>query len=271
MNNMRAFLSLIVLTVLLFSCAAPCPDETPVAETTITPKAEYTVQAIIYQQYASEYKALCYQAYNMAASSLKSKLKGVEKPAIITDLDETVVDNSYYNAWLIDNNELYTGDTWKKWTAESKATAIPGSVDFFNWADSMGVTIFYVSNRKVGEHDATVKNMQALGYPQLDSTHFFLKTTTSGKEERRQAIYDQGYDVLLYLGDNLNDFEAGFEKLGNEERNALTAEKKDLFGDTYIVFPNVMYGEWEGALYNFDRSLSPEQCDSIRKASLKAF
>lgn len=272
MNNMRTLLSLFVLNVLLFSCAAPCPDEVPLAQVPETPKAEYTVQAIIYQQYASEYKALCYQAYNAAELSIKTKLaEGIDKPAIITDLDETVVDNSYYNAWLVNNNELYTGDTWKKWTAVSKATAVPGSVEFFNWADSLGVTIFYVSNRKVDELDATVKNMQTLGYPQLDSTHFFLKTTTSGKEERRQAIYEQSYNVLLYLGDNLNDFEEGFEKLGNEERSALTAEKSDLFGDKYIVFPNIMYGEWEGALYNFDRSLTPEQCDSIRKASLKGF
>lgn len=267
----RTLLPLTIVLSLLASCAAPCPDVPPVAKPSTTPKAEYTLQAIIYQQYASEYKALCYQAYNAATVSLNSKLAGVKKPAIITDLDETVVDNSYYNAWLINNNELYTGDTWKKWTAESKATAIPGSVEFFNWADSMGITIFYLSNRKVDEHDATVKNMQALGYPQLDSTHFFLKTTTSGKEERRQAIYSQGYEVLLYLGDNLNDFDEGFEKLDNEKRSALTAEKKDLFGDKYIVFPNIMYGEWEGALYNFDRSLTPEQCDSIRKASLKAF
>lgn len=272
MNFSRAFFLSIISVALLVSCAAPCPDLATEPDVEAKPLSEYTVQAIIYQQYASEYKALCYQAYNAAELSLKAKLaEGVDKPAIITDLDETVVDNSYYNAWLVNNNELYTSDTWKKWTAESKATAVPGSVAFFNWADSMGVTIFYVSNRKVDEHDATVKNMQALGYPQLDSTHFFLKTTTSGKEERRQTIYAQGYNVLLYLGDNLNDFEAGFEKLGNEERSSLTAEKKDLFGDRYIVFPNIMYGEWEGALYNFDRSLTPEQSDSIRKASLKGF
>lgn len=242
---------------------APCPSPNP---------TNYSTLAVLYHQFAAEYRALCYQTYNTAAVQLQNKLQAhPAKPAIILDLDETVVDNSYYNAWLIGKGLSYTKDTWKQWTAQQKATAVPGSLAFLKLADSLGVTIFYVSNRGVDEQAATVANMEALGYPQLDSTHFYLKTTTSGKEERRQAIYEQGFDVLLYFGDNLNDFDAGFEKGTPDSRFVLTDSLQHRFGVDYFVTPNAMYGEWEVSLYNYNYALSPEERDSIRMSVLKGF
>jgi 5'-nucleotidase (lipoprotein e(P4) family) len=272
MNPVR--FALLAVVFVAASCAQPTPA--PVAE--VTPantynNAEYYVQAILYHQFGSEYRALCYQAYNLATERLLAKIKANPKGklAIITDLDETVVDNSYYNAWLVSQGSGYNPETWKEWTAQRKATIVPGSKAFFDLADSLGVTIFYVSNRGVDEYDATLANLQALGLPQLDSSHFYLKTTTSGKEERRQAIYAQGYEVALYLGDNLNDFAKDFEKQNNERRHELTDSLKDKFGAEYIVLPNAIYGEWEVALYNYDHQLSPAQKDSIRKSVLKAY
>lgn len=265
-----------VLAITFASCNQPTPAPAPTvvaAPTNTYNDAEYNVQAILYHQFGSEYRALCYQAYNLAAERLKTKVKANPKGklAIITDLDETVVDNSYYNAWLVSQGALYTPDTWKQWTAQRKATIVPGSKAFFDLADSLGVTIFYVSNRGVDEYEATLANMQALGLPQLDSTHFYLKTTTSGKEERRQAIIAQGYNVVMLLGDNLNDFAKDFEKQHNERRHELTDSLEARFGNDYIVLPNAIYGEWEVALYNYDHKLTPVQKDSIRKSVLKGF
>lgn len=261
---------LLPLLFLFVACQSP-KTETPAPVSTKNP-ADYSTLAVLYHQYAAEYRALCYQAYNVAAIQLQNKLAAKPaKPAIVLDLDETVVDNSYYNAWLIGEGRSYTTDTWKQWTAEKKATAVPGSQQFLKLADSLGVTIFYVSNRAVDEYQATLENMQALGYPQLDSSHFYLKTTTSGKEERRQAIYSQGYNVLLYFGDNLNDFDAGFEKGTADDRFALTNSLQTRFGTDYIVTPNAMYGEWEVTLYNYNHSLTAEQKDSIRQSVLKGF
>jgi predicted secreted acid phosphatase len=52
---------------------------------------------VLWQQTAAEYRALCYQAFNIAALRLneisKKKLRK-QKLAIITDLDETILDNS---------------------------------------------------------------------------------------------------------------------------------------------------------------------------------
>lgn len=267
-------LSFCVLTILSCSYQNPTPvrDESNVTINKYN-DAEYGVQAILYHQFGSEYRALCYQSYNLAAEKLLAKVKAnpSAKLAIITDLDETVVDNSYYNAWLVNEGAMYTPETWKQWTSQRKATLVPGSKDFFKLADSLGVTIFYVSNRSVDEYEATLANLRTLDLPQLDSTHFYLKTNTSGKEARRQSIYDRGYEVIMFLGDNLNDFSQAFEKQNNEKRNQLTDSLEAKFGNEYIVLPNAIYGEWEVALYNYDHSYTPAQRDSIRKSVLRSF
>ncbi|CAN5333424.1 5'-nucleotidase, lipoprotein e(P4) family [soil metagenome] len=268
-------LSLAALLVLINSCGQP-PAPKPAATTEITADshykdAEYTVQAILYHQFGSEYRALCYQAYNLATERLLAKVKANPKGklAIITDLDETVVDNSYYNTKLVNEGAMYTPETWKQWTAQKKATLIPGSLEFFKMADSLEVTIFYISNRGTDEYAPTLANLEELGLPQLDSSHFYLKTTTSGKEDRRQAVSALGYTVVMLLGDNLNDFSNAFEKQNNERRQAVTDSLKARFGKDYIVFPNAIYGEWEVALYDYNHKLTNIQKDSIRKSVLK--
>ena len=47
-------------------------------------------------------------------------------------------------------------------------------------------------------------------------------------------------DVLLWVGDNINDFPDQTQALRNEPESAFTA-----FGTRFIVMPNPMYGSWE--------------------------
>ncbi|HNB62877.1 MAG TPA: HAD family acid phosphatase, partial [Saprospiraceae bacterium] len=56
------------------------------------------VYSAVWQQNAGEFKALCYQAYNAARQMVdQEKAKPHSKPlAIITDVDETILDNSPY-------------------------------------------------------------------------------------------------------------------------------------------------------------------------------
>lgn len=250
-----------------------------------SPTQEYLVGATLFVQTAAEYRALCYQAYSLAEQRLHEHLHAWEAdhgarsgrptgagkagPAIVTDLDETVLDNSAYTAWQIENEKPYTPETWAEWTALAQAPLVPGAADFLHLADSLGVQIFYVSNRKQNERPATISNMAELGLPQLDTTHFFLKTTTSDKTERREKIEALGYDVLLYLGDNLGDFDARWDK----QPAAVRAERADAaradFGSRFIVFPNPLYGSWEGALYGYDWGLSMAQRNAARREALQ--
>jgi 5'-nucleotidase (lipoprotein e(P4) family) len=214
---------------------------------------------VLWQQHAAEYRALCYQAFNFATCRLyEKKLKKNRRYAIITDVDETVLDNSYYEAKNLKENKEFESSTWKSWTSSSGATAVPGALEFLKLAHTKGVSIFYISNRDTTEVRSTVANLKMLGFPDADAGHMLFMMKISSKEERRQAVM-KDYEVIMMLGDNLNDFASVFEKKDNSTRNAETDKLKNDWGKTFIVIPNAIYGEWENALYDYSRTLRPAE------------
>ena len=230
---------------------------------------------VLYQQTAAEYRALCYQAFNMAALRLneipKRKFRK-QKLAIITDLDETVLDNSYVEAQLIKEGKEFSNAMWKNWTDKAAATEVPGAVEFFKKAKQRGATIFYISNRDSSALQSTLDNLIKLGLPDADLAHIMLQgKSSSSKEARRQAVAAK-YNVIMLLGDNLIDFMNVFEKGSVDDRFAQTDQRKEEWGKKFIVLPNSIYGEWENALYNYERGkLTEAQRDAMRKALLKGF
>ena len=236
---------------------------------------EHSVQSVLWQQHAAEYKALCYQAFNIAKIQLDQVLlqsKNGGKPyAIITDIDETLIDNSPYNAKMIETDKDYAKEDWIEWGLLKKATAVPGAVEFLNYAESKGVPTFYISNRYLIQAAETKENLKRLGFPNIDDSHFLLRDKTSGKEERRQIVLDQ-YNVIIYLGDNLSDFDEVFDKKGTNERNDIAESLRSNFGTAFIVLPNPMYDDWETqGLYEGKYDWSPMQKDSIRRANLRSY
>lgn len=257
------------LSVLLSACQ-PQSEEITKAQEPQIPSQEYLVAATLWVQHSAEYRALCYQAYEWAGLRLHSILQNApSQPAVILDLDETVLDNSAFTGWQIENDEPFSYDSWAKWTAFAEALEVPGAGDFLRLADSLGVTLFYVSNRDTSALQETIQNMERFNMPQLKPEHFLLKTNTSGKEDRRAEIEGRGYEVVLLIGDNLGDFHEKWDKADTATRQRLTNESRSRFGQDYIVLPNPIYGTWEGALYNFDRSLNDSERDAHRKKALR--
>jgi 5'-nucleotidase (lipoprotein e(P4) family) len=228
---------------------------------------------VLWQQTAAEYRALCYQAFNIAMLRLneipKNKLKkgGL---AIITDLDETILDNSYVYGQLIKNGKDYSAAAWKEWTEKSSATGVPGSVDFLQKAHEKGITVFYISNRDTSELRSTLVNLKRLQLPNADMAHLLFLSNTSSKEARRQIVMGK-YNVAMLLGDNLNDFMQVFEKRPIEERNAEVDKTREQWGKKFIVLPNATYGEWENALYDYEKTASPQQRENKRNKLLKGY
>lgn len=200
----------------------------------------------LYQQHAAEYKALAFQAYNIAQLRLDQqlKLKSKKPLAIITDIDETVLDNSPYFVALAKQGEAYSDSSWVKWTALIKCDTVPGSVRFLKYAASKGVTVFYITNRFEQERSATLKNLNKWNLPQADGAHLFLMSEDDSKEQRRLQVENK-YDIALLLGDSMGDFDKFFDHLTDNERTVHTQQKAGLFGDRFIVLPNAMYGAWE--------------------------
>src|ERR1700753_1446625 len=141
------------------------------------------VWALLYQQRAAEYKALCFQAYNIARLRIDEAVRQHHtKPlAVVTDIDETLLDNSPYDAARAVNNLDFYATTWKQWTAKAECDTVPGAPSFFKYAASKGVKVFYVTNRDEDERAGTLKNLQRSLLPYTDDAHLLLKQQVSSK------------------------------------------------------------------------------------------
>ncbi|TKK70984.1 5'-nucleotidase, lipoprotein e(P4) family [Ilyomonas limi] len=206
----------------------------------------------LYQQKAAEYKALTIQAYNIAREKLDAYLQQQSnKPiAVITDIDETILDNSpnaVHDALL---GKTYSDSSWIAWSKRVEADTVPGAPAFFKYAASKNVAVFYISNRLTQELTQTIANLQKYNMPYADAAHVLLKTTTSNKDERRASV-TANYNVVLYFGDNLGDFTGVFDKQSTEIRDSLVHQHAAGFGNRFIVLPNPVYGEWVSALYHY--------------------
>jgi len=239
---------------------------------------EYQAGATLWMQKAGEYRALAYQAFNLARWQLDAdfdkktvkKLPKIEqkKPrAVMVDIDETVLDNSPSQAYGIKNRLPFSPKDWYAWGEMRKAKAIPGAVDFVNYANSKGVKVFFVSNRDEVQKQATMDNLKSVGFADVTVDNVLLRNKDSSKEARRQIIL-QKYRIVFFMGDNLDDHSNVFERKSIADRFAEVDKAKDLFGKRYILLPNAMYGTWENAIYEY-KSLSDAQKTEKRVNALE--
>lgn len=254
-----------VLCILIFGCSTHV-NKTEVKE---DPQCSTLIQgklfASIFMQKAAEYRALCYQAYNIARFRIDNYKPQSDKPlAIITDLDETTLDNSPYQVRECLMGKDYEPVSWAEWTSRGIADTLAGSVSFFNHAASKGVVTFYVTNRDKKDYEGTLQNLRHYGFPYADSAHLIIRQNVSSKEVRRVKIAEE-YEIAMLIGDNLSDFSSLFDAKTMAERKQNTDAVSALFGDRYIMLPNTTYGDWETALYG-KRGLTIPQRDSIIRA-----
>ncbi|MBL7904253.1 MAG: 5'-nucleotidase, lipoprotein e(P4) family [Bacteroidales bacterium] len=277
---------LLLVLVLVFSCKPKqnVPDRkalnggstlseiSPDSSAGISLRNEYMVLATLYQQTAGEYRALCYQAYNIGRLMLDKDLadKTIDKHRVIVlDVDETVLDNSPFQAKCILEGTSYPVN-WDEWCNLAMAGAVPGALDFLAYAKANGLSIYYVTNRKNHLKEVTIANLKQLGFPDADTDHVIMRTDENSKEPRRLGISERNHISLLF-GDNLNDFSDIFEKNDNSLRNKAVDSVKKAFGQRFIVLPNAMYGDWESAIYQ-DRSKESDSVKfQLRRGALRSF
>ena len=254
------------------------------AKKDITELKEQNIMSVLYQQTAAERLAGSLQTFrsakqaldNALADSSWSALPGQDvqgkRPAIIVDVDETVLDNTAYEARMILDGTKYP-EGWINWGKEAVATEVPGAKDFLNYAASKGVTIFYVTNRVIELKESTKKNLTKLDIPWDQGIDTVLmrgqNNWDSNKGPRRELIGEK-YRVLLMVGDNLGDFvDAKDNNLSPKQRKEIVRAYSDYWGVKWFMIQNIAYGDWEGALYNFDYSLSPDEVNNARLENLK--
>lgn len=267
--------------VLLASAAAPAQP----------PAVMDTLNAAAWVQTSAEYRASALQAWRSARAALPRALKdkrwtaALEQtgdprklpPALIVDIDETVLDNSPAQArFLLEGNGRFSFPIWMKWTSERRAQPVPGAREFLLEAAARGVTVFYVTNRAASEAADTLANLTGAGFPVLAKTAAGIgdavlllgeqPSWTSDKSSRRAAIAAR-YRILFLCGDDLNDFFSA--RLTPAERLEKARARDAWWGERWIILPNPMYGSWEDALYGFDRMLPPAAVQKRKLESLR--
>jgi 5'-nucleotidase (lipoprotein e(P4) family) len=233
---------------------------------------EHLVLATLWFQNSPEMEALYYQGFNIAKERVLefSSEKGLKPKAVVVDLDETMINNSPFQGKMIESGKPFTSDFWNEWSALASAQAMPGAIEFTHFCDSLNVEVFYISNRSVSELESTMKNLEKLDFAFVKAENFLLKEAESGKEPRRLKI-SENYDIVLLLGDNLNDFSNVFENRGDDWGVSIVNTYKNQLGKRFILFPNPLYGEWEKTIYEHKKNLTEEERFKLRRKALKTF
>lgn len=229
-------------------------------------ESDYRFGAVTWMQRSAEYRLLTEQTYryalyqltvgvhdrNWSADELQVDSGDFrdKPPAIILDLDETVLDNSAYNARNILNSKSFTTESWNAWCKEAKADAIPGALDFVRGAAGLGVKVFYITNREDVVKQETIDNLIQLGFP-ADSDSVLTQNKKAGRGDdklTRRAAVAETHRIVLLLGDSMGDLCDGMDVKDYQQRNTVAAEKTRFLGTRWIVLPNPAYGGWQRAL-----------------------
>ena len=227
------------------------------------------INATLWMQRAPEFRAIAEQTYRLAALQIAAPAPGsaaleqqgvapevlARMPtAVVLDLDETVLDNTVYQARLLRDRAEYDARSWGEWVGAGQADAVPGAREFIAAARKLGHTVFYVSNRDCAvppptatdpcpAKTATMRNLVALGIePAPDPARMLLRGerpewNNSLKSVRREFIA-ANYRIVALVGDDLGDFVDPKVFAGDRER------LEPRFGVSWFLLPNPVYGSW---------------------------
>jgi acid phosphatase len=264
-----------MLAVGLSACATQQDSAMEAAAEADTVPANDNLNAVLWTQRSVEFKGNAETAFALARLRLDQALRDRKwtaapaeqtgryetmPPAVIVDVDETVLDNSAYQAWNVTTGTSFNPQTWTSFVNAKMSVPVPGAVEFTQYAASRGVAVYYVTNRTKEEEPATRENLEQYGFP-LGSGNVDTVLTVGEEPDwksakgTRRAVVAQDHRILLLIGDNLGDFVDAYRGT-EEERQQVFEVNKARWGHDWIVVANPTYGSFESAPYRHDFKLS---------------
>ncbi len=281
------------LTLAIAACAAGCATQPPTAASAPPVPgrcggepifAAGADRATLWVRNSSEFRAASETIYRAALEALAAGLADPTwtaepsqagaslalPPAVVMDVDETVLDNAEPQAEMLLKGLCFEEfpKAWDDWLAKRSAPAVPGASEFIRAArlmsDSSGrqVRIFFITNRECAprdgnpaacpQHDDTRANLESLGFgsPTLADDLMLRgeRPEWDGEKLARRAQIANGYRIVLNVGDDLADFLPGVRRASVAERDAARCARAAWWGRQWFLLPNPMYGSWLVAL-----------------------
>lgn len=140
------------------------------------------------------------------------------KAAIVSDIDETIVDNR----GDLERNPTFDKQEFEVWIQESCAPVLKPSADFLKWARKQGFAILLLTGRPERDRRATILNLVRDGVA-YDALYMRTNDDKSPAEDYktavRKTIEDMGFSIVVNIGDQNSDLAGGHafdcEKLPN--------------------------------------------------------
>jgi len=197
---------------------------------------------------SAEYRAIEIQTYRAALEAARRESAG--KPAgtwaVAVDADETILDNSGYEAGLQRQGKVHTDAAWRAWVKSHERGAIPGAKEFLSGVRQLGGRVAVVSNTEQALCADLATDLDRLGLP-YDVLLCSRGPEDERKEERWRSIEDGTarpdlgkLEILVWVGDNIQDFPGKSQSLRD-----MGVEDFADFGVRYFAVPNPIYGSWE--------------------------
>lgn len=225
--------------------------------------------SVAWYQKSAEFQLATKQAYRLAKATLEEGLNDSDwtadipqleqggfaekKPAVILDIDETVLDNSAYQARLVVDSSPekpaeFDQTKWTAWVKEEQALPIAGSLDFVLHARRRGASVFFVTNRTEDEKESTIRNLTKYGYPARADNVLCTSPQHPSDKTSRRALIAANHRIVLLIGDNMSDLCDGVKVNDQAQRNRVAEQRSEWLGSRWIILPNPMYGGWEDPL-----------------------
>lgn len=243
--------SVLMVVVILSGCRSAAPRTTiptrPAPAAAAGGGAVTLPDSIRWVRSSAEYVAACLETFRAVTARVEAEAR--QRPAgswaVILDADETVLDNSLYQAERAQAGLAYSDESWAAWVTRREAAPIPGSAPFLTRVRQLGGRIAIVTNRLQSVCADTEAVFQKHSLP-YDAILCRIDGTPSDKNPRfqdvaagRSRVGSTPLTVVAFVGDNILDFPT-LSQIIRTQPSAFAD-----FGVRYFLLPNPMYGSWQ--------------------------
>lgn len=159
--------------------------------------------------HSAEYRKEFAKAIRSARTACTSHI-GDGRVAVVSDIDETLLDNREYISRRTDEDDLWKG--FAAWVAQAKSTVLKPTADLLAWARKNGFAIFLITGRTEDMRAATIENLVRTGiaydglYMRATGDH---RSAVDVKKEFREGVEKLGFKIIVNIGDQATDLAGG--------------------------------------------------------------